>query len=225
MSHRSPCAWFAALALVPLLALPSACTDGGSTGPPGGDGTANDGTDGGNQNGTGEIVYQGTAATTITYLDDTGGLIETKSYATAMEVILDDPVEANGTPESNPLQLVVGSLHAHEATDEGHYSIWSAQSFTDAQDNVEYILQWWALERQGNAITGTLVDHHTAEAMALNLINAWADAYGVPIVWPFVMTNGTTLQGTITDSQVALRFEGSSTGGTRRFVSDLTATR
>jgi hypothetical protein len=174
---------------------------------------------------TEDIQYQGTARTTIKYLDATGNLLAQQSYQDNVNVGIGPPHQSGRIIENNPINLFLEPVSTPTA--EGQISIHSAHPFTDTRDGRKVLLQYWSLTRNGGSISGTLSDTHATEGSVVNFLNASKELgpnLGT-IVWPYPISKNSTLQGTIAANEIKLRIEGNVSDGSRAFVSAIVATR
>jgi hypothetical protein len=174
---------------------------------------------------TEETQYQGTARTTIKYIDVSGNVLGQQSYQDNVKVSVGPPHRSGQTVENNPINLSLGPVSAPTA--EGQIEVHSANAITDTRDGRQVLLQYWSLTLSGGRISGTLSDTHAAEATVVNFLNASKELgpnLGT-IVWPYPMSKNSTLQGTIARNEIRLRIEGNVSDGSRAFVSDIVATR
>lgn len=179
---------------------------------------------GGNTLGSIRGQYVGTATTLVDHPDASGRSAGVRTYQLSVTVVIDRPASAGGSTESNPFNLLVAPSSPGA---EGALEVWSAFPALDPRDGREVLFQYWELRLAGNDVAGRLVDNHTAEGAALNLINtATVVAPNVPAMTiPAAMAVGTTLQGTIQANELRLRIQGNTTDGSRPFRSDVTARR
>jgi hypothetical protein len=168
--------------------------------------------------------YVGRSSTLVEQLDASGQSGGIRRYQLPVTVVIDRPASAGGLTESNPFNLLVAPTTPGA---EGAIEVWSAFPALDPRDGREVLIQYWELRLARGDVTGRLVDNHTAEGAALNLINiARTVAPNVPeMTMPAAMAVGTVLEGTIRSREVRLRIQGNTTDRTRPFLSEVTASR
>jgi hypothetical protein len=164
--------------------------------------------------------YKGAANVTINYYEYdpyTGQdvSIETKQYSFPVFVFINPPLQSGGITESNPFNLQVYPDRDTSTDEEGHIDISSSQIFAVSTGYV--LLQYWNFSLNGEQISGTLTDNHTAEAAAANLTWAWEDVAGIVMTMPFAIANGATLSGTVANNSVSLSIAGQSVDTYRQF--------
>lgn len=170
-------------------------------------------------------TYRGTGTTTIGILNPFSGQFSSvNSFQTNIIAEVTAPRTAGGIVESNPFSLFVGSSPAEIAANaQGAISVNSAIPF-NLRDG--FLLQYWNLQYSGNQLSGTLVNPDSGTALTTNLFNSTQDlGVGLSIPFPYQMAVGTTLQGTLTPTELRLRIQGADTGQTRAFVTDLVVQR
>ena len=176
----------------------------------------------------GKLEYEGTAHTTITYLDASGNVVSKATYQDNVTVGIGDPQRSGSIAESNPVNLFLGSVS--KPTAEGQLSIFSAIPFKDPRDGVEYLLQYWDLRLEGDTISGRLINTHMAEASVMNFLNANKEIVpGRPemgvIMWPYPIGENSKLEGTFNKQGIRLRIQGNVSDESRPFTSEIVATR
>ena len=76
-------------------------------------------------------VYQGVATTTVAVLDPLSGQpVKQDTFQHNVQVLVGPPVSANGQPENNPFNLIIGPPPGESQLEEGQLSIFSALSAT-----------------------------------------------------------------------------------------------
>jgi hypothetical protein len=176
-------------------------------------------------------VYQGVATTTVAVLDPLSGQpVKQDTFQHNVQVLVGQPVSANGQPENNPFNLIIGPPPGESQLQEGQFGIFSALSATVPLEAgpAPFLFRYWELQAAGGQVSGTLVQDHVEEAAALNLLNS-IDLnlllVNIPFVMSLAMVEGTTLQGTIDGTQAVLRIEGNTTDLAHPFVAEVAATR
>jgi hypothetical protein len=167
-----------------------------------------------------EVLYNGNSSMTIQYYDynpysGQDVFIEEKTYTYNSQVFIKPPLSSSDITESNPFSMHIYPNRISGMDNEGYLDFSSALIFTV---NAGYVLlQYWNITLNGNQLSGTLTDTHSAEATALNMIWAWDDIAGIRMTMPFAMANGTTLTGTISKKSISLIITGQSINTYRRF--------
>ena len=170
-------------------------------------------------------VYRGSGITNIGTIDPLSGqLTSARSFQTSIVSEVTAPRSAGGVVETNPFSLSVGSSVAEIAANvEGAISVISALPFNFRGG---FLLQYWSLQYSGNQISGTLINRDSGTALTINLFNSTMNfGLGLGIPFPYAMDTGTTLQGTLTPTELRIRIQGFDSGRTRLFVSDVVAQR
>ena len=178
---------------------------------------------------TTEKSYSGTANVTIKYyeynaLTGQDDFVEEKNYQYDTKIFVKQPLSTGSTTETNPVNIQIYPDRTSSSGEEGHLDISSAALFTVNNTN-DLLLQYWSISINGNTINGTLADTHTAEAAAANLLWAWDDVAGIHMTMPFPIAVNTTMQGTITDSNLQITVQGESINTYRKFTATITAIR
>lgn len=193
--------------------------------------------------------YSGTTTTTIQYLDAFGQPLGRQTYQNNVVVRL-GPVGEGASGERNPFHLYVVPDPPSITGQEGVYEIHSALGYAEVPgqeirspitgEPVDssaggthettgggLTLQYWTLQQTGQTtFAGVLSDPHTAEALAVNLINAVSEiAPGILMVWFYPIAAGTQLAGRVDGNTLTMAIAGNTIDGTRPFRSDIVATR
>lgn len=143
-------------------------------------------------------------------------------FQTNVEVIIDYARQNGPYAEQNPFSLVIQSTPLTNSY--GEASVWSSL----AAEGI--IFQYWSYgaEQDGNGninFAGELVNNHTAEALALNLITVPTEI--APNIWmPFThaMMNGTQMQGTFyNNGQAHIVIQGNTTDSFHPFRLEIVA--
>lgn len=176
---------------------------------------------------SGEMLYEGTAETTIDYLEYTtsGALVreETVRYTHAARVIVGSPKRVGLVSEENAfsLNITTGPTTGEEG------ELWLTSSLVLVDEWLgEILLQYWTLSLTGTRLTGTLTDTHIAESAAMNQL--WARdeiSPGLTMIMPFPVATSAAIEGTLTETEISVTIIGSTTDGRRPFVSNITARR
>lgn len=174
---------------------------------------------------SGEALYEGTAETTIDYLEYTasGALVpgETVRFTAGVQVIVGPPRRVGLVSEENAFSLNITT--APTTGEEGE--LWLTSSIVLVDEWLgEILLQYWTLSLTGTRLTGTLTDTHIAESAAMNQL--WARdeiSPGLTMIMPFPIATGAAIEGTLTDSKISATITGTTTDGRRPFVSKITA--
>jgi hypothetical protein len=199
-------------------------------------------------------IYTGTATTLVQYLNAAGQSLGIREYQNNVLVGIEPPkVGVQGLAEGNPFSLYVVPDPPTITGNEGVYEIHSALDYREeaGQDVLGIdvtgggrrpvpssaggvhrttggglLVEYWRLELPAaGSFQGILVDPHTAEALALNLINALSEiAPGITMVWPYPMAAGTVLAGQSDGRNLVVEILGNTVEGTRPFYSQVTAT-
>ena len=183
-------------------------------------------------------VYQGQAVIAVQVLHPLSGqAVSQDRFEHPVQVVVAAPLAGGGRQESNPFNLAINPLGP--PTQEGQFGIFSAIPFYDPRDvrdprdladprRIDFLIQYWQLQQNGAGISGQLVDSHTQEALAVNLLNS-VDLNLLPVGMRFVttlaMVEGTTLQGTLDANQVRLRLSGNTVDSFHPFEAEIVATR
>ncbi len=195
-------------------------------------GSSNDGSSGSRSGSrvTASREYAGKMTITITYLDPEGNFQRKNSFQhNDVKVFVGPPRRAGSMVDSNPISLTFGSNTSQSA--EGQLSVGSAEAYTDVRDKVSVVLQYWKLELDGNELSGTLTDNHTAEGAALpNHLNAIKEIVpGRPnlgsLVFAHSLAKGTRLEGMIDDDAIRLNIEGNVSEQSKPFAAEVVARR
>jgi hypothetical protein len=185
-----------------------------------------------------QTVYQGETVVAVQVLDPLSGrAISQDRFRHAVQVVVDRRLAGGGQRESNPFNLAINPVGV--PTQEGQFSIFSAIPFYDPRNvrdqrdlldprRIDFLIQYWQFQKDGARISGSLVDSHRQEALAVNLLNA-VDLNLLPVglrfATPLAMVEGTTLQGTIDGTQVDLRLSGNTVDSFHPFEARIVATR
>jgi hypothetical protein len=175
-----------------------------------------------------KIEYGGQTVTKIRYYEynvNTGqdDFIEEKQYTYNSAIFVNPPMELEGVTESNPFSLQIYPDRSSNNGEEGHLDISSCIIVNDMFVG-KVILQFWNYTVNGEQISGTLTDNHIAESAAANILWAWDDVAGMTMTMPFYLSNGATMTGTITNSNISLNITGQSTDTYRKFTCQINAT-
>lgn len=169
--------------------------------------------------------YRGVGTTTIGTIDPLSGqLTSVNSFQTSIIAEVSAPKTAAGIVETNPFSLLISSSPAEIAANvEGAFSVYSAIPF-DFRGG--FLLQYWNLEYSGSQITATLINRDSGTALTTNLFNSTMSfGSGFGITFPYSMDIGTTIQGTLTSSELRVRIQGFDSGRTRVFNADVVVER
>ncbi|MEU9338932.1 hypothetical protein AB0D49_38295 [Streptomyces sp. NPDC048290] len=182
------------------------------------------------------VEYSGTAEVSVDVYDycTTDGsrqLADSQSYAMDATLSLGSPRSGGDATEDNPFSLV---LAVGQPSDAGAVSLWSSSvSTVSGQDlagnprDPDLLLLYWQLEWDDGELTGQLVDDHTEQAVALNLVN-WPsqivpcrnDLGQLPGGYPHAVAEGTTLGGDLDTDGASLTAQGSTGDGQLEFRFD-----
>jgi len=175
-----------------------------------------------------EKQYNGIATTEIEYYEynpytDLYDFIEKKIYVYEIYVFITDPlISSNFTTETNPFHISIYPKRNNSISEEGHIDISSSLLITSSLGG-NVLLQYWVIDSNGNNVTGTLTNTHSAEAAAVNMIWAWKDIVGFKMTMPYSMANNAKLNGEINQDNISLEIEGESVCTSRKFKTVLTA--
>lgn len=170
-------------------------------------------------------TYRGIGSTTIGTIDPLSGqLTSANTFQTTIVTEVSLPKAAAGIVESNPFNLSVNSSPAEiMANTEGAISVFSAIPFNFQGG---FLLQYWNLQYSGNQISGTLINRDSGAALTANLFNSTMNlGFGFTVPFPYAMDTGTTLQGTLTPTEMRIKIQGLDSGRTRAFISDILVQR
>jgi hypothetical protein len=178
-------------------------------------------------NRTESFQYQGSARTTIRYLDAFGNVLGQQTYQDKVKVGVGPPQRSGSRVENNPIHLYFAPISNRNAP--GQIEIHSAHPFTDSA-GASFLLRYWSLSLNGSSIFGTLTNTHAEEATVINFLNAAKEIVpGRPnlgtIIWPYPMSKNSKLEGTFDRNQIKLHIQGNVDVGGRPFVSDIVASR
>ena len=174
-----------------------------------------------------QVVYQGETVIALQVLDPLSGqVVSQERFQHPIQVVVADPVAAGGLREGNPFNLSINPLGM--PTEEGQFSIFSAIPFHDPRDEVNFLIEYWRLQHDGARLSGELVNSHTADALAVNLLNAVDLSLllvNIRIATPLAMVEGTTLQGTLDGTQADLVLRGNTVDSFHPFEARIVARR
>ncbi|WP_435335863.1 hypothetical protein [Haloarchaeobius sp. TZWWS8] len=164
------------------------------------------------------LVFTGTASTRFQNVGYTGTPQPVQTVSLPARVIIGSPVTAGGQTETNPFSMLVttGDLVRNYADmPEGSLFMLSAHGVLTPETQRKLLLQYWTYQYDARTgvVQGTLTSDHLELAAAMNTINANKEIYpGNSMVFPYVMAEGTTLQGTVEDDRAILRLRGDAQG-------------
>lgn len=181
--------------------------------------------------------YAGTLTTAIRYFNFCGTPSFDEVTQVPSTITIGPPVSTApaqpGFPaavggDANPIRIVLGQTSVAANMARGSISLASALRFGSTSPPI--VLQYWRLELNGTALSGTLVEDHREEAAAYNLLAHAAEVVPCRPEFGFypnqsAIAEGATLTGTVTDQSVTLRIQGSIVETTRAFAAEITATR
>ncbi len=170
--------------------------------------------------------FSGSANMTIQYYryDPFSGrdvFVEEKQYHYSVYIFTKAPLKIGAISESNPINISIYPNRDSSTVKEGHIDIKSATLLT-VNSFQDLLLQYWNLTFVGDKFSGTLVDTHTAEASAANLLWAWEDMAGLKTIKPFPIAVNTTMQGVVSNTEFKLTIQGTTTDTYRKFVVNIT---
>jgi hypothetical protein len=194
--------------------------------------------------------YSGTATTLVRFFDAGGGVVGEQAYQNAVLARVGTPAVVGVERESNPFNFYVIPDPPESTGDEGVWEIHSALGFseqpgqpvispitgeevpssaggTHVTSGGRFLVQYWTLQRTSETeFVGALTNPHTAEAIALNLINAPAQiAPGISLPWPYPMATGTELVGASDGQTLQVTVGGRSIDQAIAFLAEVQATR
>lgn len=174
--------------------------------------------------------YRGSGVTTNEVFDLRSGRStgEKNSYPTNIIARVAAPSAAGGIVETNPFSLSVSSPYFDLLLSRtGSIALYSASRGTQG-----VLKQSWSLQYNGNQINGTLTNPGTVfNPAAPNYFVATGSSRTILVGTPlnFPMQANTTLQGTLTPTELRLQIQstytGTATNTSRIFVSDIIAQR
>ncbi len=177
--------------------------------------------------GNSEREYKGTATVTVEFWDydvysNQDVYVGKKEYTYNVFVFTGPPLRCEGVNETNPFNLSIYPERISGQDEEGHFDMSSCMIINDPYVG-KVILQYWNLTLNGQNLSGTLTDNHTAEASASNLIWAMENIAGIQMTMPFPIATGAILTGTINDKNCNFTISGQSTNTYRRFSCNISA--
>ncbi|MEV7283669.1 hypothetical protein AB0O01_03705 [Streptomyces sp. NPDC093252] len=177
--------------------------------------------------------YSGTAEVSVDVYDYCAAdgsrqLADSQSYSMSATLSLGAPRSGGGATEDNPFTLVMA---VGQPDDAGAVSLWSsAVSAVSGQDlagnprDPDLLLTYWDMEWDDGEVTGRLIDDHTDQAVALNLLNWPAqtvpcrdDLGQLPLGFPHALGEGTTLGGDLDTDSASLTVQGGTGDGQFEF--------
>ncbi|MEA1921203.1 MAG: hypothetical protein U9N63_00950 [Pseudomonadota bacterium] len=166
--------------------------------------------------------FSGSADMTIQYYkyDPFSGqdvFVEEKQYHYSVYIFTKAPLKIGSISESNPFNISIYPNRDSSNVKEGYIDIRSA-ALCSVNTFRDLLLQYWNLTLNGEKLSGTLADTHSAEASAANLLWAWEDIAGLKTILPFPIAVNTTIQGIISDTGLKLSIQGETTDTYRKFV-------
>ena len=177
-------------------------------------------------------VYHGTMTIAIDYRSLCGGSYGIGTYQLPVTVTIAPPesfVNEFGfrVVEDNPHSL---HIQAGTASDEGALTLDSAAIIGPGQLTNRAIFKYWSLARNGQALSGQLVEDHAEESVAYNLLNASRELVACRpefgfLLWSEAVAEGSLLSGTITPTRADITVDGNVKGLTRPFTAHIIATR
>ena len=180
----------------------------------------------------GEVVFAGTQVANVQSIDPLSGQsLGIQSFQIPAIVVVSPRISGGGLTESNPFNLVASATDKSAA---GAVDVWSA-AVANVPANIDVpnpnpgpvLLQYWEIQsdQTGAQFAGQLTNSHTAEAAALNLINAPTQiAPGVPpIPFPRAIVEGSTLQGQSDGTSIRIVIQGNTVDGFTPFTSQVDA--
>jgi hypothetical protein len=180
--------------------------------------------------------FDGVLTTTVRYLSVcTGQVLGEQTTQIPSRVTIGPPLQPNpadlpaDTPETNPINLIVGQTNVAGTIAPGSVNIASAARFRFSPIR-SLTLKYWRLALAGNQLTGTLVEDNREAGAAFNLLAAHQELLACnPNFGTYVnqldIAEGATLTGTVTAQQVQLRITGRTFAGFHQFVAAITANR
>lgn len=177
--------------------------------------------------------YSGTAQVFVDVYDSCGPggtrrPADRRSYSMPATLSLGRPRSGGGAGEDNPFTLVLGIGQPSES---GALSLWSAAvssvSNRDLAGNPrdpDLLLTYWDLDWRDGRLSGRLVDPHTEQAVALNLLNwptrlvACRPELGqLPGGFPHAVARGAAFEGRLDTGGASLTGTGGTTDGVLEF--------
>ena len=176
--------------------------------------------------------YEGDLASTIRYLPDSGCVGE-QTVAIPSRITVRAPLQRLASDlqstgqDANVINLQLGQTNVLGSIVPGSVYISSASRLRFTPINSS-ILQYWNLALNGTALTGTLVNSHSGEAAALNLLAVntnFGVVLGCTLPNQLAIAVGTALAGTITPQAISLTIQGNTEDTFHPFTAQITANR
>lgn len=176
--------------------------------------------------------YSGTASVTVTTFEYCGPNFSRvpsgrATYSVPARLLIGKRRAVGRVAEPNPFSF---SLAAGNQAAAGGVSLWSSAISTVSSHDVagnyrdpRLLLSYWRSSYRGSTLTGTLINTHSAEALALNLYTEprptipCRTGYGMLQI-PTPVRVGSTIRGTLTSARADVTVAGGTTTGLVEFV-------